>query len=45
MDKVSVSQPQDCGFEPHIGHDHDSSYKTSTGWFQEAGLRVINISC
>ena len=23
---VSVSQPPDCGFEPHLGHDHDSSY-------------------
>ena len=21
------------GFEPHTGHDHDSSYDTSTGWF------------
>ena len=24
MDKVSVSQPWDQGFEPHTGHDHDS---------------------
>ena len=45
MDKVSVSQSRDCGFEPHTGHDHDSSYDTSTGWFQEADSRVINISC
>ena len=33
MDKVSVSQPLDRGFEHHTGHDHDSSYDTSTGWF------------
>ena len=33
MDKVSASQLQDHGFEPHKGHDHDSSYDTSTGWF------------
>ena len=45
MDKVSASQPQNHGFEPHTGHDHDSSYDTSTGWFQEADTRVINISC
>ena len=31
MDKVSASQPRDRGFEPHTGHDHDSSYDTSTG--------------
>ena len=43
MDKVSASQPRDRGFEPHMGHDHDSSYDPSTGWFQEADLRVINI--
>ena len=42
MDKVSGSQPRDRGFEPH---DLDSSYATSTGWFQEADSRVINISC
>ena len=36
MHKVSASQPRDRGFEPHTGHDHDSSYDTSTGWFQEA---------
>ena len=45
MDKVSASQPRDRGFEPHTGHDHDSSYDTSTGWFQEMDSRVINISC
>ena len=27
-DKVSASQPRDCGFEPHTGHDYDSSYET-----------------
>ena len=31
MHKGSASQPWDCGFEPHMGHDHDSSYDTSTG--------------
>ena len=31
MDNVSASQPRDHGFEPHMGHDHDSSYDTSTG--------------
>ena len=36
MDKVSALQPQDRGFVPHTAHDHDSSYDTSTGWFQEA---------
>ena len=42
MDKVSASQPKDRGFEPHTGNDHDSSYdNTSTGWFQEAALRVF----
>ena len=45
MDKVSASQSQDSGFEPHMGHDHDSSYDTSTGCFQEANSIVINISC
>ena len=45
MDKVSASQPQDRGFEPHMGHDHDSSYDTNTGWFLEADSKVINISC
>ena len=41
MDKVSASQPWDQEFEPHMGHDHDSSYDTSTGWFQEVDSRVI----
>ena len=41
MDNVSASQPQDLGFEPHMGHDHDSSYDTSTGWLQEANPGVI----
>ena len=36
MDKVSASQSQDHGFDPHMGHDHNSSYDTSSGWFQEA---------
>ena len=31
MDKVSVSQPWDRVFEPHSGHNHDSSYDASTG--------------
>ena len=41
MDKVSASQPQDHGFEPHTCHNNDSSYDTSTGCFQEADSRVI----
>ena len=45
IDNVSASQPWDRGFEPHTGDDHESSYDTSTGWFQEADSRVINISC
>jgi hypothetical protein len=43
--KVSASQPNDNGFEPYSGHDHVSSYGTSTGWFQEANSKVIYISC
>ena len=39
-----ASQPQDYGFEHHMGHDDDSSYDTSTGWFQETDSRVIKIS-
>ena len=35
MDKVSASQPHGRGFDRHTGHDHDSSYDTSTGWFPE----------
>ena len=41
MDKVSASQPRDHGIKPHQGHDQDSSYDTSTGWFQEADSRVM----
>ena len=41
MDKVSASHPPDRGFKLHTGHDHDSSYDISTGWFQEADLRMI----
>ena len=41
MDKVSASQLLDRGFEPHTGHEHDSLYDASTGWFQEADSRVI----
>ena len=41
MDKVSASQPRDRGFETHTDHDHDSSYDSNTGWFQEADSRVI----
>ena len=39
MYQVFASQPQDCGFEPHMGHDHDSLNDTSTGWFHEVDLR------
>ena len=45
MDKVSVSQPRDRGGELHMDYDHDSSYDTSTGWFQEADSKVINRTC
>ena len=41
MDKMSASQPRDREFEPHTGHDQDSSYVTSTGWLQEADSSVI----
>ena len=41
MVNVSASQPQDRGFESHMDNDHDSSYHTSAGWFQEADSRVI----
>ena len=30
---------------PTYGHSHDSSYDTSTRWFQEADSGVIYISC
>ena len=36
MDKVSTSEPWDRGFEPYTVDDHDFSYDTITGWFQEA---------
>ena len=26
---------------PYMGHDHDSSFDSNTGWFQEADSRVI----
>ena len=45
MDNVSASQPWDRGLEPHTGHDHDSTYDASTGWFQEADSRVIDLRC
>ena len=41
MDMVSALQLRDHGFKPHTGHDHDSSYDTSTGLIQEADFRVI----
>ena len=41
MDKMSASQPRALGFELHTGHDHDSSYDTSTCSFQEADSRMI----
>ena len=41
MDLVSDSQSRDRRFEPHTGHNHDSSYGTSTGRFQEADSKVI----
>jgi hypothetical protein len=41
--KVSASQPRDNKFEPYSGHGHVSAYDTSTGWFQEADSKMINI--
>ena len=41
MDNVPASQPRDRGVELHAGHDHDSTYDTSTGWFQGGDVRVI----
>ena len=41
MDKVSAMQPPVRGFEPQMGHNHDSLYDNSTGWFHEVDLRVI----
>ena len=37
--------PGVVGPSPTLGHNHDSSYDTSTGWFQEADSSVIYISC
>ena len=45
MDNVSASLPGDRGLESHTGHDYNSTYDTSTGWFQEADSRVIDLSC
>ena len=45
MVKVSASQPQDRGFKPCMGHNHNLSYGTSIGWFQEADSRVLKLSC
>ena len=46
MDKVSASQPRKHGFQPHTGHNHDSSYVTSSVWFQEMDsmIKMILIS-
>ena len=38
MVKVSASQPQDRGLDPHTDDDHDSLYDTSTGCVPESGL-------
>jgi hypothetical protein len=43
--KVSASHPRAHWFEPYSGHNHVSSYETSTGWFQEPDSKVITISC
>jgi hypothetical protein len=44
MAKIFASQFQDCGFESNSGHGYVSSFDTSTGLFQEADSKVINIS-
>ena len=41
MVQVYASQPRDHEFKHHMGHSHDSSYDTSTSWFQEEDSRVI----
>ena len=41
--KVSASQPRVV--DSTQGHNNDSSYDTSIGWFQEADSRVIYLSC
>ena len=33
------------GSSPRYGYDYDSSYDTSTGWFQEVYLTLIYLSC
>ena len=42
MDKVSASKHRGRGFEPHSSQDNDSSYDTSTGWFQEAEYILLS---
>ena len=41
MGKVPALHSLDRLFEPHTGHDYDSTYDTSNAWFQEADSRVI----
>jgi hypothetical protein len=43
MVKVSVSQPIDQ--LTYLVQDHICSYDASTGWFQEADSKVIDICC
>ena len=42
MDKVSASQPRDCGFEPHTGHDHYSSCDTCCGLESDLNMLLHN---
>ena len=42
MNKVSASQPRDRGFEPLTGHEHNSSYDTSTGGSRKRTLESEN---
>jgi hypothetical protein len=44
MVKVSSAKPRDLEFEAYRGHHQVSSIDTSTGWFQEADLRVVQVS-
>ena len=44
MVKMFAYQPRDYGFEHHMGYDHVSSYDISSGWFQEAYLRIIYLN-
>ena len=41
MDKVSASHPRDRGFEPHTGHDYDTSYNMVPGSGLDSDLNKL----